>query len=153
LSSLSSCSCPWIEPLKSVDSLKSLPSMAGPSFTETWVPSTLSFLARFSSRDLDDFDEELQLSLSLSPLLLLLLLEGLHLLLLLRLREHRRFLDLRLLWILCPLRWWQRVSSDDNDDDELLLDELYVKWFMHRRDNKWSSSIEYILYDTTRASC
>jgi hypothetical protein len=57
--------------------------MAGLSFTETQVPSTLSFLARFSSRDLHDFDEELQLSLSLSPLLLLLLLEGLRLLLLL----------------------------------------------------------------------
>jgi hypothetical protein len=57
--------------------------MAGPSFTETRVPSTLPFLARFSSRDLDDFDEELLLSLSLSPLLLLSLLEGLRLLLLL----------------------------------------------------------------------
>jgi hypothetical protein len=52
--------------------------MAGPSFTETRVPSTLSFIASFSSRDLDDFDEELLLSLSLSPLLLLSLLEGLH---------------------------------------------------------------------------
>jgi hypothetical protein len=54
--------------------------MAGPSFTETRVPLILSFLAHFSSRDLDDFDEELLLSLSLSPLLLLSLLEGLRLL-------------------------------------------------------------------------
>jgi hypothetical protein len=44
--------------------------MAGPNFTETRVPLILSFLARFSSRDLDDFDDELLLSLSLSPLLL-----------------------------------------------------------------------------------
>ena len=78
--------------------------MAGPSCTETRVSLILSFLARFSSRDLDNFDEELLLSLSLSPLLLLLLLEGLRLLLLLRLRELRRFLDLRLLRLLCPLR-------------------------------------------------
>jgi hypothetical protein len=67
--------------------------MAGPSFTETRVSLILSFLARFSSRDLDNFDEELLLSLSLSPLLLLSLLEGLRLLLLLRVGKVASYAD------------------------------------------------------------
>ena len=83
------------------------------------MSSTLSFLLRFLSRDLDDTDDEL-LSLSLS-LLLLSLLEGLYLLRLGRfLRGRRRSLE-RLLVLLRLLR--RQLSSDDKDEELLSDDE------------------------------